>query len=147
MKGMPKSQPLAFICPDLSDIARYATVTDRAYRIMRSLLPGPYCFILPASREVPRILMMKRRTVGIRVPDSPVALALVRELGNPIVSTSATFEGEQLNDPADIAARFRDVSIILDVGFGGLDPSTVIDITSDEPVVQRVGVGAVDWID
>jgi len=85
IKRMPRDQPLAFVCPDLSDIARYAVVDNPSYRVMRRLLPGPYCFILPATREVPRLLMLKRKTVGIRVPSHPVTLALVRELGNPIV--------------------------------------------------------------
>ena len=91
IKQMKKDQPLAFVCPDLGDIARYAVVDNRNYRLMRRLLPGPYTFILPATREVPRILMMKRKTVGIRVPHHEVALEIVRELGNPIVSTSATW--------------------------------------------------------
>lgn len=145
IKGMREDQPLAFICPDLGDIARYALVTDRAYRIMRSMLPGPYTFILPATREVPRILMMKRRTVGIRVPAHPVAQALLEELGHPIVSTSATWQGEQLNDPADIALYFKQLDLIVDAGWGMLEPSTVIDMTEDQPVVVRQGAGKVDW--
>lgn len=144
MKGMSKDHPVAFICPDLSDIARYALVDDVAYRIMKRLTPGPYTFILKATREVPRILMMKRKQVGIRVPDHPVPIAVVRELGNPIVSTSASWEGEPLNDPADIAARFKDVDRILDAGIGGIVPSTVIDLTGDEPVVTREGAGPVE---
>ena len=144
IKRMKKEHPVAFVCPDLGDIARYAIVDDRAYRVMRRLLPGPYTFILPATREVPRILMMKRKTVGIRVPHHEVALALVRELGNPIVSTSATFDGEQLNDPDDLVARFKQVDMVLDAGWGGLDPSTIVDLTGSEPEVVREGAGSVD---
>lgn len=146
IKRMKKDHPVAFVCPDLGDISRYAIVDDRAYRVMRRLLPGPYTFILPATREVPRILMLKRKTVGIRVPHHEVALQLVRELGNPIVSTSATYEGEQLNDPDDLAERFKQVDILLDAGWGGLDPSTVLDLTGAEPVVVREGAGPIDGL-
>lgn len=146
IKGMKKDHPVAFVCPDLSDLARFAIVDDRAYRIMKRLLPGPYCFILKATREVPRVLMMKRKQVGIRVPDHPVAQALVRELGNPIVSTSAVHEGEVLNDPADIAYYFKGLERILDAGFGGLEPSTVVDLSGEEPEIVREGAGPVDAI-
>lgn len=144
MKQMKKDHPVAFVCPDLGDIARYAIVDDRNYRIMRRLLPGPYTFILPASREVPRILMMKRKTVGIRVPHHEVALALVRELGNPIVSTSATWQGEQLNDPDELIKHFKQADIVLDAGMCGNDPSTVLDLTGDEIVIVREGAGPID---
>ncbi|MCC7535677.1 MAG: threonylcarbamoyl-AMP synthase, partial [Deltaproteobacteria bacterium] len=93
VKQMKPTQPLAFLCPDLGDIARFAIVDNPSYRLMRRLLPGPYCFILAATPEVPKILMMKRKTVGIRVPDHPVAQALLRELGHPIVSTTAAWDG------------------------------------------------------
>ena len=144
MKRMPREHPVAFVCPDLSDIARYAIVDNRAYRIMRRLCPGPYTFVLRATREVPRILMMKRKTVGIRVPANPIALALVRELGHPIVSTSASYEDEVLNDPDDIDARFRGLEMVLDAGYGGLEPSTIVDLTGDEPTVLREGAGPID---
>jgi len=143
-KGMKKEQRLAFVCPDLSDIARYAIVDNQTYRILKRALPGPYCFILNATREVPKILMMKRKTVGIRVPDHPIAHALVVALGNPIVSTSASWQGETLNDPDEIDDRFRDLELVLDAGYGGLEPSTVVDLTGPEPRVERVGVGPVD---
>lgn len=146
VKRMDKEQPLAFVCPDLGDIARYAIVDDRAYRLMRRLLPGPYTFILEATREVPRILMMKRKTVGIRIPHHEVALQIVRELGNPIVSTSATWEGEQLNDPDDLVLRYKQADIVIDSGWGGLDPSTVIDLTGPEPVVTRQGAGPTEGL-
>jgi tRNA threonylcarbamoyl adenosine modification protein (Sua5/YciO/YrdC/YwlC family) len=144
IKRMKPDQPLAFICPDLGDLAKYALVDDRTYRLMRRLTPGPYCFILEASREVPRILQMKRKTVGIRVPHNEVALALVRALGNPIVSSTASRDGEPLNDPADIAEAFPGLDLILDAGYGGLTPSTVLDVTGSDVVVVREGAGAVD---
>ncbi|MEM6959831.1 MAG: L-threonylcarbamoyladenylate synthase [Myxococcota bacterium] len=146
MKRMKKDQPMAFVCPDLGDIARYAVVDDHAYRVMRRLLPGPYTFILQATREVPKILMMKRKTVGIRVPHHEVALELVRELGNPIVSTSATWEGEQLNDPNDIEERFKPLDVLVDSGYCGLDPSTVIDLTGSTPEVIREGMGPIEGV-
>lgn len=144
IKGMPKDQPLAFVCPDLSDIARYAIVDNQTYRLLKRGTPGPFVFILNATREVPRILMMKRKTVGIRVPANPVAQALVRALGHPIVSTSASWQGEQLNDPDEIDDRFRGLDMVLDTGYGGLEPSSVIDLTGPEPRVVRVGLGDPD---
>lgn len=146
LKGMKKDRQLAFICPDLGDLARYAIVDNMKYRLMRRLTPGPYCFILPATREAPRTLHLakNRKEVGIRVPHHEIPLALVRELGNPIVSTSATWEGELLNDPNDIATYYAQVDLFLDAGWGGLEPSTVLDLTSGEVVVKREGAGPVD---
>ena len=141
IKGMKRDQPLAFLCPDLSDIARYAVVDNNTYRILKRGTPGPFTFILNATREVPKILMLKRKTVGIRVPAHPVAQALLRELGNPIVSTSAAAGGETFNDPADIDARFGGLELVLDVDGGGLEPSTVVDLTGPDPVVAREGLG------
>ncbi|RZO52725.1 MAG: threonylcarbamoyl-AMP synthase [Sandaracinaceae bacterium] len=148
LKRMKKDQPLAFLCPDLGDLSRYAIVDDRTYRMMRRLTPGPYCFILPATREAPRILHIhkKRKQVGIRVPHHEVALGLVRELGNPIVSTSATWEGEMLNDPNDIASYFAHVDMFLDAGWGGLESSTIVDLTGPEVEVVREGAGPVDLL-
>ncbi len=148
LKRMKNDQPLAFICPDLGDLARYAIVDDRTYRLMRRLTPGPYCFILQATREAPRILHLskKRRTVGIRVPKHEVALALVRELGSPIVSTTASWEGEPLNDPNDISDYYPALDLFLDAGWGGLEPSTVLDLSSGDVEVTRVGAGPVDRI-
>ncbi len=145
LKRMPRDQPLAFLCPDLGDLAKYAVVDDGTYRLMRRLTPGPYCFILRATREAPRVLHMnkKRKQVGIRVPHHEVALGLLRELGNPIVSTSASWEGETLNDPNDIATYYRGVDMFLDAGWGALEPSTVLDLT-DGVEVKREGAGPID---
>lgn len=144
MKRMKPEQPLAFICADLGDIAKYGIVSNHAYRTMRRLSPGPYCFILEATREAPRLMhMSKRKTVGIRVPHHEVALALVRALGNPIVSSTASKEGETFNDPADIAEAFPGVDLILDAGYGGLVPSTILDLSGPDIVVVREGAGDV----
>lgn len=146
IKKMKPDQPLAFICPDLGDVAKYGLVDDRTYRLLRRLTPGPYCFILEATREVPRALHMKRKTVGIRIPHDEVALALVRALGNPLVTTTATAGGEALVDPADIDEQFPGIDMILDGGFGGAVASTVLDLTGDGIVVVREGAGAVDTL-
>lgn len=148
LKQMKKDQRLAFICPDLGDLSKYAIVDDGTYRLMRRLTPGPYCFILRATREAPRILHIdkKRKQVGIRVPHHEVALALVRELGNPIVSTTASWDDETLNDPNDIATYYGRVDMFLDAGWGGLESSTVLDLSEGQLDVVREGAGPVDII-
>lgn len=147
LTGKDESQPLTFVCADLSEIARYAVVENVHYRLLKRLLPGPYTFILPATREVPRMLLTKRKTVGIRVPNHPVSLGLTRLLGTPILSTSASYRGEEtLNDPADIVARFKGIEMVLDAGYCGIVSSTVVDLTAAEPVIVREGAGPVDAI-
>ncbi|MDD9946587.1 MAG: L-threonylcarbamoyladenylate synthase [Myxococcales bacterium] len=145
MKRMESSQLLSFVCPDMSSVSRYAVVNDWAYRIMRSLLPGPYTFILRPTREVPKVLRMKRKTVGIRMPDHAVATALVEGLGHPVASSSASIDGEQMIDPADMERRFPQLELVLDAEGCGLTPSTVVDLSGDEPLVVRMGAGPVDW--
>lgn len=145
IKSLDRSHQLAFICPDLSDIARYAIVENPAYRILKRLLPGPYCFLLEATREVPRLVQSKRKTVGIRVPNHEVILAVVRALGRPVMSTTANLPGEDaLIDPDEIDDRFAGLGLVLDAGAGGLVPTTVVDLTSGSPVVVREGAGPVD---
>ena len=151
LKGMNKKQPLSFMCADLSEVARYAIVEDRNYRILRQVLPGKYTFILPASREVPKIVQSKRRHVGIRIPDNAAALALIRELGHPLITTTAAreVEGEvsYSNDPDEIAKVFgRSIDVFLDAGALYDGPSTIVDLTGDSPVVIRQGSGSTDWI-
>jgi tRNA threonylcarbamoyl adenosine modification protein (Sua5/YciO/YrdC/YwlC family) len=142
-KGNDKRKLLSFICPDLKGIAEYAYVSNAAYKIMRHLLPGPYTFILNATKQVPKILLEKRKTVGIRVPDNTVCQALLSELGRPIISTSASLHEQQfLSDPEEIAAAFDHLAdLFLDAGPGGVEPSTIIDFTQAEPVVIRQGKG------
>jgi tRNA threonylcarbamoyl adenosine modification protein (Sua5/YciO/YrdC/YwlC family) len=145
IKGMDRSHPLAFVCPDLSDIARYAVVDNQVYRVLRRFLPGPYTFILAATREVPKLVQMKRKNVGIRVPACEATRALARELGRPIISsTAARPGGEPLVDPHEIAAEFKGLAMVLDAGAGGLVPTTVIDLTTSPPEVVREGAGAFD---
>jgi tRNA threonylcarbamoyl adenosine modification protein (Sua5/YciO/YrdC/YwlC family) len=142
LKSMPRTHPLALICPDLSDIARYARVDDRTYRMLKRLLPGPYTCILEASREVPRILQSKRKTIGIRVPKNPLIVEVARALGRPVLSSSAVDQnGEPLRDAADLDARWPDLALILDGGWGGVTPTTVIDLVNG--AVVREGAGPV----
>ena len=144
-KGNDKRKLLSFICPDLKGITEYAYVSNAAYKSMRHLLPGPYTFILNATKQVPKILLEKRKTVGIRVPDNIVCQGLLSVFGRPIISTSACLSDQDfLNDPEEIAGTFANiVDLFLDTGPGGLEPSTIIDFTQDEPVVVRQGKGPV----
>lgn len=145
IKGMDRSHPLAFVCPDLSDIARYAVVDNQVYRVLRRFLPGPYTFVLQATREVPKLVQMRRRNVGIRVPASEAVRALARELGRPIISSTAARPGEEpLVDPRDVDREFRGLAMVLDGGAGGLVPTTVIDLTTAPPQILREGAGPVD---
>jgi tRNA threonylcarbamoyl adenosine modification protein (Sua5/YciO/YrdC/YwlC family) len=145
IKGMERSRDLAFVCADLSEIARYAVVENHQYRTLKHLLPGPYCFILDATREVPKLVQMKKKTVGIRVPDNAIIRAITRELGRPVISTTAQRPGEDpLLDARDIDAAFKGLGLVVDGGGGGLVPTTVVDLTTVPPTVVRHGAGPVD---
>jgi len=146
LKGKKNNLLLSFICPDLKNISKYAFVSNRAYRIMRHLLPGPYTFILKATRLVPRLMVSKRKTVGIRVPDNKICIDLLNELGNPIVSTSASFgEFDIFTDAQEIDIRLGHMlAVIIDGGIMGTAPSSVVDLTDDDDfVVLREGKGDV----
>lgn len=147
IKGLSRGKRLAFICQDLSNISEYAHVTDFAYRWLRRLLPGPYTVVLPASRMVPKILLQKRRQVGIRVPDSFICMELCRDLGRPIISTSATDPdtGEILTDPDMVKERLgRSLDLVIDGGMLTNEPSTVVSLLEDEIEVLREGKGDTD---
>ncbi|MBQ9242158.1 MAG: threonylcarbamoyl-AMP synthase [Proteobacteria bacterium] len=147
MKGKDRKHPLSFICPDLKNIARYAVVSNIAYRLMKRILPGAYTIILPASREVPRLMISKSVTVGIRVPDHPVTRMLAETLDNPIITTSVPSpENVQFSDPEEIARRLPFLDAIIDCGLIAPEPSTVIDMTEDVPRLVRLGKGPVDAI-
>jgi tRNA threonylcarbamoyl adenosine modification protein (Sua5/YciO/YrdC/YwlC family) len=145
LKRRNKKQPLSFVCSDLKHISQYAKVTDYAYKTMKRLLPGPYTFILEASRLVPKIILPKRPTTGIRVPDNQICLALIRELGQPIISTSVkSADGEDLGDPYTIGENFgRIVNLIIDGGVIIPEPSSVISLVDDNIEVLRIGKGDV----
>ncbi len=136
---------LSFVCSDLKDISKYARVSDYAYRTMKHLLPGPYTFILPAAKLVPKKLWSKRKTVGIRVPNNNITMKLVEELGNPIISTSTTNrKGEVIFDPFEIKNIFNSqVDLMLSMGPLMGEPSTVVDLSDEEPEVLREGAGDV----
>ena len=145
LKRRNRKQPLSFICSDLKHISQYAKVTDYAYKTMKRLLPGPYTFILEASRLVPKIILPKRSTTGIRVPDNQICLDLIKELGQPIISTSVkTAEGEDLGAPYEIEERFgRMVDLIIDGGIIIPEPSSVISLVDDNIEIIRNGKGDV----
>jgi tRNA threonylcarbamoyl adenosine modification protein (Sua5/YciO/YrdC/YwlC family) len=139
----------SFICSDLKDISKYAKVSDYAYKAMKKLLPGAYTFVLPAAKEVPKKLWTKRNTVGIRIPDNPIALTLTKELGRPIVSTSVTNrKGDVLYDPSEIKVIFN-MQIDLMLAHGALKgkPSSIVDLSGDEPEIIRKGAGDVSMFE
>lgn len=164
IKQLSNDKPLTFLCSSLSNITQYAYVTDTAYRIMRHLVPGPFTFLLPATKLVPKLVMNpKRKTTGIRVPDSPICLALLNALENPVISTSAHVLNEDMIglkngmkaqgsiSQAELFDCFdKLVDVIID---DGSEPqyqvSTILDLTEDDPVVVRKGLGwedAAAWV-
>ena len=159
IKQMSNDKPLTFLCSSLSNIAEYATVSDRAYRIMKHLIPGPYTFLLPATKQVPKLVMSpKRKTTGIRVPEYTLCQELLETLGNPIISTSAHLpdeEGEYPTMNVEKAYLFdaleNQVDIIIDNQIDpGFKVSTILDFTTDEPEVVRQGLGwqeVENWLD
>ena len=147
LKRLSSDKPLTFLCPSLSNIASYAIVGDSAYRVMKSLIPGPYTFILPATKLVPKLVMNpKRKTSGIRVPDHPISQALLKALGNPIISTSAHLPDQQEN-LIDLHSLFdaleNQVDLIIDDGssLAGVNLSSIIDFTAEPPTLIRKGKG------
>jgi len=145
LKKIEGKKPLSFICADLKDISRYAYVSNYAYKMMKKLLPGPYTFVLEATKLVPKIAMTKQNTVGIRIPDNKICLTIVKELGHPIISTSVYKTDESLyNDPAEIAERFaKQLDLVIDGGVIVAEHSSIIDLTEESPKVIRKGKGDV----
>ena len=145
IKKRPKHKPLTFMCSSLKNIGEYAHVSNTAYRLLKKNLPGPYTFVLPGTKLVPKIMSTKQKTVGIRVPDSSICNLLMETLGNPIINTSVPYE----NDPPPTEAYEIEmlmgnrVDIIIDGGPAFPDPSSVIDLTSDHPEILREGKGDV----
>ncbi len=145
IRRLDKHHNFTLMCRDLSELATYARVDNKDFRLIRKHTPGPYTFILPATAEVPRRLMHpKRKTIGMRVPNTPIALALMEELGEPLMSSSLIMPGdtEPLTDPEDIRQMLEhQVELIIDGGFCGLEPTTVVDLTGSSPEVTRQGCG------
>lgn len=139
----PKAQ-LSFVCSDLSHLSDFAKqIPTSTFRLLKEYLPGPYTFILPASKMVPRILQSKKDTIGLRIPDNRIAQAIVKELGRPILSASLPGELiEDYTDPEIMHENFRnEVDIVIDGGPGGTIPSTIIDCTGPAPIILRQGLG------
>jgi tRNA threonylcarbamoyl adenosine modification protein (Sua5/YciO/YrdC/YwlC family) len=145
LRQLDDKHNFTLICADLSQLGLFAKVDTGAFRLLKAHTPGPYTFILNATREVPRLLMHpKRRTIGLRVPAHPIALALTQELGEPLMSVSLIMPGESepLNDPFEMRQVLeKHVDLIIDGGFGGAAVSTVINMAGDEPEIVRVGCG------
>jgi tRNA threonylcarbamoyl adenosine modification protein (Sua5/YciO/YrdC/YwlC family) len=145
LKQRNKSKPFSFICSGLKNISHYAKVSNYAYKTMRRLLPGPYTFILEGSKLVPKIMLTKRKTAGIRVPDHKICLELVKGLGNPIITTSATMpDGSILNDAFLIHDLFKNrIDMVIDGDIVSGKPSSVISLIDDTPEIIRKGLGDV----
>lgn len=148
LKKRNLKKPFSFICADLKDISQYARVSNYAYRTMRRLLPGPYTFILDGTRLVPKIMLSPRKEAGIRVPDSQICMALVKALGNPIITTTASNADDvPLTDPREIETLFKGlIEIVIDGGAVPNEPSTVVSLIEDTPKIIRKGLGEVDKI-
>lgn len=159
LKRLSNDKPLTFLCSSLSNISEYAVVSDEAYRIMKRLIPGPYTFLLPTTKLVPKLVMSpKRKTTGIRVPDQNVCQALLQSLDNPIISTSAHIIDEDAESPSENWEKFKlfdeldkQVDIIIDdYTDPGFDVSTILDFSTDKPSVVRQGLGweeVENWVD
>lgn len=150
IKGIkPEKANFSFIVSDLSHLSDYTrNIENRIFKLIKSCLPGPFTFILPANNHVPKILKNKKKTIGIRIPDNNIILEIVRELGHPILTTSVLDNDkiiEYTTDPEIIYENFRDrIDLFVDGGYGGNIPSTIIDCTQEEPVILRQGLGVID---
>jgi len=151
IRALDKQHNFTLVCRDLSEISSYAKIDNSAYRLLKSLTPGPFTFILRATHEVPRRLQNpKRKTIGLRVPDHPIAQALLETLGEPLMSSTLIFPGEDMpeTDVDDMRERIsRDVELVIDGDHCGLEPTTVIDMVDDVPRIVRQGCGIVEGID
>jgi tRNA threonylcarbamoyl adenosine modification protein (Sua5/YciO/YrdC/YwlC family) len=148
IRGVDERHHLTLLCRDLAEIASYAKVDNVQYRLIRNVTPGPYTFILEATREVPRRLSHpSRKTIGIRVPDHPVAQGLLDVLGQPLISTTLLLPGDELprTDAAEIRERLEhEVDLVIDSGDAGIEPTTIVDLTGREAVLVRRGRGPVE---
>ncbi|AGF77091.1 translation factor SUA5 [Desulfocapsa sulfexigens DSM 10523] len=146
IKRRPKGKPFSFMCSDLTNISNYAHVSNIAYRLLKRNLPGPYTFVLPGTKLVPKAMSTKQKTVGIRVPENPICQMLLETLGNPIINTSLPADEDDTvaSDPYDIECLYgKLLDLVIDGGEVFSDPSSLIDLTGDDPVVLREGKGDV----
>ncbi len=150
IRQLDKNHNFTLVCRDLSEISQYAVVDNINYRLMKSLTPGPYTFILKASREVPKRLMNpKRKTIGMRVPSNPVCEALLEEFDQPLMSSTLILPGEEypMTDPYQIRLKLENmVDLIIDGGFCGHDATTVVNLMDGSPEILRKGLGDIDWL-
>ncbi|MEH6457900.1 MAG: L-threonylcarbamoyladenylate synthase [Cocleimonas sp.] len=150
IRQLDKDHNFTLVCRDLSEISHYAKVDNMNYRLMKTLTPGPYTFILPATREVPkRLLNPKRKTIGIRVPDNAVCSALLEELDQPLMSSTLSLPNEEypLTDPHQIRLQLEGVvDLIIDGGYSGHEATTVVNLINDKPEILRQGLGSADWL-
>jgi len=147
LKQREKKKPFSFICTDLSEVARYGRVSNFSFKILKRHLPGPYTFVVEASSIVPDLLLTKQKTVGIRIPDNIICLAIVKELGHPIITTSANRSGEEpIGDPFAVDSEIgKDLDMVVDGGILTADVSSVVSLIGDVATVLRKGVGNVSW--
>jgi len=145
IRALDEGHHFTLACRDLSELSSYAMVSDRVYRLLKAHTPGPYTFVLPSTRQVPkRLLHPKQKTIGLRVPEHRITQALLEELGEALMTTTLILPGESLPlcDPEDIAQKLgKHVELVIDGGSGGLVPTTLIDLSGDAPVVLRSGRG------
>ncbi|MBX2813389.1 MAG: threonylcarbamoyl-AMP synthase [Myxococcales bacterium] len=144
LRQLDRTKPLSLVCADLSSVSRYAVIDNECFRVMKRVLPGPFTFILRATKEAPRLSQSKRRTIGIRVPAHPVAQALVEGLGQPLLSTSGLGDpGDKVSDPIRLAEAYihTEVDLVLDAGLLKGIPSTVVDWSGAHPEILREGAG------
>jgi tRNA threonylcarbamoyl adenosine modification protein (Sua5/YciO/YrdC/YwlC family) len=146
-KQREKKKPFSFICADLSEVARYARVSNYAFKILRRFLPGPYTFVMEATSIVPDLLLTRQKTVGIRIPDNRICSAIVKELEHPIITTSANRSGEEpIGDPSMVELELgSELDMVIDGGALTADVSSIISLIGDVAVVLREGVGDVGW--
>jgi len=150
IRDVNEKHHFTLVCRDLSEIATYARVDNKAYRLLKAYTPGPYTFLLKATHEVPRRLQTPgRKTIGLRVPDNAIVHALLEELGEPLMSSTLTLRGDDLplTDTDEMRERLEhDVDLVIDGGYCGVEPSTVVDLVGQTPVLVRKGKGKVDWL-
>ena len=147
IKQRDKKKPFSFICPTLAEVARYAKVSNYAFKLLKRRFPGPYTFVLEASGVVPDLLQTKQQTVGIRMPANNICLAIVNLLGHPIVTTSANLSGEEpIGDPREVFRSMgKQLDIVVDGGVLSADVSSVVSLLRDDPELLRKGIGDVSW--
>ena len=147
LRKRDRKKPVSIICADIQTLSQYAVLSNNAYRILRRYLPGPYTFILPATPLVPKVMLTPRRTVGVRIPSVRIVLDIVEALGRPLCSTSAILEdGTILKDATEIEKVFRGLIDVVIEGDCPAQPSSIVDLTEEEPVVIREGLGDLSWI-